>query len=126
MTKQDIENELEAMIITKYGGKHLGYYGVLELFRKQIEDFESEIEQIRDEAQARVDSFCQLNSAVAIAFDEIQSRTCKNCKHGKELLGDYMCIHSDMVLYDKSIDVMCKVTFPKDFGCNKWESKDDT
>jgi hypothetical protein len=126
MTREDIENELEAMVITTYGGKHLGYYGVLELFKKQIEDFESEIEQVRDEAQARVDSFCQLNNAVAIAFKEMQSRTCENCEHGKELLGDYICTHGDIFLYDRTIDVMCNLTFPKDFGCNKWENKDDT
>ena len=41
MTREDIENSLDAMTITKYGGKHLGYYAVIELFREVLNDFES-------------------------------------------------------------------------------------
>jgi hypothetical protein len=49
-------------------------------------------------------------------FNDFESRTCKNCKYFKD----------DMYCYLMFADFNNKKYFlPKDFGCNKWESKDD-
>jgi hypothetical protein len=84
----------------------------------------------REEAKfKRVGDFNIVYTAVNLRIDEIydyfESKSCHSCRYGKELLGDYMCTNGDMVLYDRAIDVMCNLTFPKDFGCNKWENKND-
>jgi hypothetical protein len=104
-----------------WGNKLVKYVDFIDEIHSIYDDFESEIEQIRNEAQARIDSFCQLNNAVTMAFDEVQSRTCINCKFYSK--GKY----PDDCYCDKGVSLDEDFNLLEDnFYCNKWESKDDT
>jgi len=58
-------------------------------------------------------------------FDELECRTCKNCKHFKQVTGIDYCDNSEleMVLITKEEDNMLMMVSPE-FGCNEWENKD--
>lgn len=76
------------------------------------------------EANARVESFCNLNNAVNEAFKEIQSRNCGNCKwfvpHRADIPNEFegtcdagVCMDYDNLGYMVAIDFMC----------SEWEKK---
>lgn len=49
-------------------------------------------------------------------YDDFESRTCKNCK---QYINYHKLCRQDVSIFGESF-------LNKDFGCNKWEKKDDT
>ena len=90
---------------------------------KIYDDFEKELK----EAQDRVDSFCNLNNAVNEAFKELQSRTCENCKHSSVAEDTYSGTIVSMFCAEGvgEFEVCDVMQNTPDFGCNKWEGRDD-
>ena len=63
--------------------------------------------------------------AIDEIYDEIESRTCENCKYYEERIqGMGEC--NNIIYEGFSVGLVYdydNMFLPKDFGCNKWESK---
>ncbi len=61
-----------------------------------------------------------VSTAYINAKIDFESRTCESCKWYKEEYNDLNC-NSDTIFICKLYDI----AHGKDFGCNKWEAKDE-
>lgn len=71
------------------------------------------------------DTFDLAQDMVNKIYDDFESRTCENCKHYEEIIQGIGECSNDIyegfsagLVYDYD-----NMFLPKDFGCNKWESK---